>query len=578
MKSSPRWATLGAVALVAAGYLFVCGRRRLLMGLAFAYTGGFEVYSGRLPYRDFHIVIGPVIFLLQGLFFKIFGVNYAWGYLGHAATLNAVATVMICDAVQRRTGRQSLSIAAAALTAVWFYPIYHASPWYDNEAFFFLIASVWMIERARTGRAATAWLAASGSMAAVAFFTKQSTGAAGLAGLSLTLLAARGARKASIFVAGATAALVGLGALCYSWAGSEFFRQFLILPMRAGRLAYLHHPSFWTVAAAGSALAAAWRPSRQDRWFVIPFGLALGSVAQTSWMYLILLAPLVFLPLLTEAEDRALLSSLVLVQLASRLVSNNEIKLFWPFIGLLFSLVAHAVLDRRKPWDSALERLWIWSLFGLLLCVGGRLSYWRTVWSPFPMTSLFLGLFLGIVGCSLARRSRAAALVVCLSALAILVRVGRIYARNTSALSLQAEHEAPETESAIPALRGIKMLREEAASLDKLVNHIKGLPGKRKRVFLYLGCEFIYPLLGQTLPQPILWFDRTLTFHPNDGTEARVLADLQRNKVGTIILCKPYEKEIAAMPSLQRLLRADATLEYIQPLYEVYRINPRKRP
>ncbi len=105
--------------------------------------GAWRILLGQVPYRDFSIYFGPLLFYLQALFFKMFGITLFSGVL-HAAVMNSVATLLTFWGVRRFLGVSTGSAwAAAVLTAFWFYtPI--SWPWFEQTGYLLLMASFLM--------------------------------------------------------------------------------------------------------------------------------------------------------------------------------------------------------------------------------------------------------------------------------------------------------------------------------------------------------------------------------------------------------------------------------------------------
>ncbi len=109
-----------------------------------AFDGGYRVLSGQVPYKDFVTVHGCLVFLMQGLFFKLLGVNY-FAYIFGAASVNVAAALLaLCLVRLLFPGRKLLSHAAGFLTAVWFYPPF-GTPWHKQTGFFFALAAMVLV-------------------------------------------------------------------------------------------------------------------------------------------------------------------------------------------------------------------------------------------------------------------------------------------------------------------------------------------------------------------------------------------------------------------------------------------------
>lgn len=574
-----------AVAAFAFAYLYLCGLNRFLFATHFAYSGGFEVLNGRLPYRDLHMPVGPLLFLIQALFFKVLGLNYAAAYVGHAALVNAFAALTVFDLVRRKTGRLSWSLMAGLMTGAWFYPTYHAAPWYDQEAFAFQLAGVWLLARSGSGLNPSLLRLAAGLAASFAFFTKQSSGAVGLGCLGLYALQAHGWRGARDFAFGALAGLAALSGLFSSWGGWETFRfHFIERPIGARPLPYTRSPVFWLTAAAAAALLGRSGPLKGQWASAVMAGAAAALVPFTDPLYAVFLLPLAALPWLKDDAARALFCALTLLQIGGRSMSMNELKIFWPFISLFWAIAASGVSERigarRRP--IAADVAWLAGAFLLLL--GVRVSYWHGVASIAPVvTYLAAAAALAAAAVCLRRKQTAAAAVFMVLSLAAGQRGLSTHRRRAADPAFVREHArslAGARTSVSPQLKGVRMHERIAASLDKVVPHLRALEEKRKPFFAYPVCELLYPLLGQPSPQAEVWFDWDFTFRPGDGTEERVLASLRAQRAGTLVMCGDFESspgfEKAAfdnMPGLARLLAATRP-ELETPFFRVYPLKP----
>ncbi|MDI6782354.1 MAG: glycosyltransferase family 39 protein [bacterium] len=111
---------------------------------AIVFDGAYRIFSGQIPYKDFLIPFGPMVFWIQAIFFKIFGVNY-FSYIVSGASINLLSTA--CSMLILRClspSRRRLSYLAGLLTAVWFYPPF-GTLWPEQTAFFFSLLSITLL-------------------------------------------------------------------------------------------------------------------------------------------------------------------------------------------------------------------------------------------------------------------------------------------------------------------------------------------------------------------------------------------------------------------------------------------------
>ena len=53
------------------------------------FNAGYDILNGNLPFKDFWTIKGPVLDLIQAIFFKIFGISW-FSYAAHASTFNSI--------------------------------------------------------------------------------------------------------------------------------------------------------------------------------------------------------------------------------------------------------------------------------------------------------------------------------------------------------------------------------------------------------------------------------------------------------------------------------------------------------
>ena len=105
------------------------------------FDGAYRILSGQVPYKDFLIPVGPAVFCLQAMFFKLFGVNFT-AYLIGAARPNLLATALAMFIIWTLFPRNHWpSLIAGFLTATWFYPPY-GTPNMEQTAFLFAMIGI----------------------------------------------------------------------------------------------------------------------------------------------------------------------------------------------------------------------------------------------------------------------------------------------------------------------------------------------------------------------------------------------------------------------------------------------------
>ncbi len=135
-------------------YLFG-GRGLVYHDQSIIIDGAWRIWNGQIPYRDFSVIHGPLIFYLQVLAFKVFGL-WVFSAVIQAAVLNAVATLLTYWGVKRFLQMDEFwAIGAALLTAYWFFtPL--SWPWFETVGYLCFLISCLLIW---SGRSSTIFLA-----------------------------------------------------------------------------------------------------------------------------------------------------------------------------------------------------------------------------------------------------------------------------------------------------------------------------------------------------------------------------------------------------------------------------------
>ena len=138
-------------------------------GLAF--EGGYRILKGQIPYRDFYIPTGPVVYYIQALFNYIFGMN-----LIAIGMHTAIMAVILCSyffCILRRDFNRLISFV---LTYVLFFSfcgvIYY--PFHNLAAFFFLLLNFLILIDREIINLKIVFLSI--ILCALSFFSKQDTG------------------------------------------------------------------------------------------------------------------------------------------------------------------------------------------------------------------------------------------------------------------------------------------------------------------------------------------------------------------------------------------------------------------
>lgn len=222
-----------ALAAAAAVLTWLTGNRGIfLFDQSAVFDGAWRVIQGQAPYRDFVIPFGPLVYLIQALFFRLFGVNWAAMVLpacvgGVLATLSAMRTTRLFLG----GGARWLACCAGLATAVNFQAP-SGSLTMDQAALLFdLLAIQAVAESLRCARRQRRlWQAAAGALLVLSLLSKQTFGVLFTPALLAILLAGelpdlRAGCRAVIALGSGMAAAAGV-ALGFAWRYS-FLREFL---------------------------------------------------------------------------------------------------------------------------------------------------------------------------------------------------------------------------------------------------------------------------------------------------------------------------------------------------------------
>jgi len=125
------------IAVFSFGYIFLFGTW-FFRDFSIIFDGGLRVWYGQVPYRDFFIPTGPMIYYLQGLFNFILEPGRI-ALLLHASVINTLALILFF-----RHSRKYVNVILCAGFTILLHFFYHArlvNPWYDQTALLFYFAA-----------------------------------------------------------------------------------------------------------------------------------------------------------------------------------------------------------------------------------------------------------------------------------------------------------------------------------------------------------------------------------------------------------------------------------------------------
>lgn len=106
------------------------------------FDGGLRIWYGQVPYRDFFIPTGPMVYYIQGLFAWIFGPN-TLSMKMHSAFLSAIVLTLFF--IYARKYINNYQAFGLTIFLHFFYYARLTNPWYDQTALFFYFVSQFII-------------------------------------------------------------------------------------------------------------------------------------------------------------------------------------------------------------------------------------------------------------------------------------------------------------------------------------------------------------------------------------------------------------------------------------------------
>ncbi len=201
---------VGFIAALSSFYMCYLAQNRFdFFDMSAFLDAGWRVYRGQEPYVDFMYIAGPVHLYMHALSFAIFGFT-RMAVLSHLAVVNAAVVAATYLIARKRLPWWMALVPTVVCGLVFYCTIGH--PWYDNNAFFWLIMAVLLVDffsPYASNRTAALVGVTAGILAVLSLMTKANVG--GGAGLTLAALFLVGSRPKIAFIAYcAGCALAGL--------------------------------------------------------------------------------------------------------------------------------------------------------------------------------------------------------------------------------------------------------------------------------------------------------------------------------------------------------------------------------
>lgn len=487
---------------------------------SFVFDGGYRIISGQIPYKDFIIPFGPITFWIQGIFFKLLGVNYL-SFIYSASFFNVLATICSFAILKLFFPRQDLlSYIAGLLTAIWFYPPF-GTTYPENTAFFFSLAALTFIIGAIINNPDSArsslLVLISGCLASLSFISKQNVGLLILPLYFLLITAAylpdlrRVRNNYVVFSSG----IILIFAVFYCWVAlhsdlKTFLRYFFELPAKCG------HERFSRIFSSPSrSFLAFYSGKRLNRmppmycviFMRISFLISLAVFFREIFDFI----------KIKKASKKLILASilciyLVLFQNIFISTSLTESARDFPFLGLIFAIAVGSLfqLTAKEPLAGKAVN----HKTGLIN---------RNIFNVILVTLLCLSSsYIAICGIRVALRQSAH--VLC------------------SGSGFPAYMKIDKLKN----LRWGQPTRSEYYNLEvkeeDFVNLYEYLKAEKKNIFIFPDFTIFYALLNVPSPQPILWFHRGQTYPEayDQNLDNWIVDDLIKNRVELVVLEEKY--------------------------------------
>ena len=466
------------------------------------FDGGYRIFSGQIPYKDFVIPFGPVTFWLQGVIFEVFGISYASYILG-AALVNVLVTGGSYYLLRKLFPQQKIiPYLGSILTAVWFYPPF-GTPWPEQTAFFFSFTALLSITTGLLNDQLSplkkgALFFISGLLSFIAFISKQNAGAF-FVPLLVVLL----------FVVNLKSLRNGIKQFIHfslGWIGGLLaFGMWLVT--RSDLALFLRH--FFEIPAA-EVSSDRLPGSILEILRTILIGEGLAPIIALS-IFASFVAILIFIfetisKITPIVEDKARLLSITLVPslflyhnifLAT---SNNQPENSIPFIGLIAAISFGLLLSVRSPskhflknrlptfsWTKSLSALVMFTLMVTAFWLGANIDISRQVHGIFRESTF-------------------------------------PYNLTIDKLSALKWGEPTRIQKRIPP-----------EDINQLVNY---LAEQDENFFIFPDFTIFYGILGVPSPQPLVWFHPGLTYSKiyDPELDAWIISDLKENQVRIIVI------------------------------------------
>lgn len=553
-------------------FCFKAGERGFFaLDQSIEFDGAYRILAGQVPYKDFIIPVGPGVFWLQAIVFKLFGINFT-AFLVGAALVNLLATALSMVTVALLfPGKPWPALIAGFLTATWFYPPY-GTPNMEQTAFFFSLISITCL--CATARSTCSDVMrgllciAAGACAAAAFLSKQNAGLLVAPVyffllLAINLASGRGFWMSLVWFLLGTA---GLTAAFLTWLVLQsdpalFVEHFFTIPSRLGMGRILaSRPKLLGDLLGGNAS-------------FLPVAMYLSAfVGVAILVILVRRKPLDGAPRLAVAS--ILCIYLQFFQNAFSVTTCNQWQECMPFVGLVFGCAAGLLawlFERQTDASTSSQAGWGAATLLLIASIIGSLITRTTLPQVAGCILVLLGMILGMFG-----RPHAATTVADVQyaisairrkkrreqmALFVTVVVVGCGFQGMRASWNRSVHDifrgAVFTDYLpVPGLEHLKwgkptIVQDVEFRDDDMTRLVSLLEQESRPFFVFPEFTLLYGLVGAPSPQPLLWFHKGLTYPQeyDEDLDRWIVDSLVRENVQLVVLQESwhFKSELCAL-------------------------------
>ena len=201
------------------------------------FNAGYDILNGSVPFKDYWVLKGIVLDIIQAAFFKIFGISW-FSYSIHASTFNSIFALATFFTLKKFDLDIKYSFFYAAMASILMYPTY-GIPFTDHTTAIFCMLSVYSLCLAIKTSKNIYWFLIP-LLIFFAFFTKQApTGYIGILITVISLLYLISNFRKEILIFGVLGVLLSAGIfLSYVYRNNitldSIIIQYFLYPMSLG--------------------------------------------------------------------------------------------------------------------------------------------------------------------------------------------------------------------------------------------------------------------------------------------------------------------------------------------------------